>query len=134
MNKITLIWSYLLIYILLPALVLHYAMLKYPNVISSTTVLITMVYLFSLFVISILQLYTKWKSIPTGLSVMATILYINFIFPTIKMNYMGASIVISFQNLIMIMYFLLILKIVLSVYYDIKEKHLSFMSRYTSNE
>ena len=134
MNKVTLLWGYFLIYILLPALFLHYAMMKYPNLISSTTALITMFYLFSLFVFSILQLYIKWKSVPTGLSVISTIVYLNFIFPQIKMNYMGANIVINLHNFLLIIYLLLILKIILSIYYDIKEKHLSSMRKYTINE
>ncbi len=134
MNKVTLLWGYFLIYILLPALFLHYAMMKYPNLISSTTALITMFYLFSLFVFSILQLYIKWKSVPTGLSVISTIVYLNFIFPQIKMNYMGVNIVINLHNFLLIIYLLLILKIILSIYYDIKEKHLSSMRKYTINE
>ncbi len=134
MKKVTLLWGYFLIYIIFPALFLHFVMMKYPKLISSTTSLITMLYLFSLFVFSILQIYIKWKSIPTGLSVVSTILYLNFIFPEIKMNYMGANIVINLHDFLLIIYSLLTLKIILSIYYDIKEKHLSSMKEYTTDE
>ncbi len=116
---------YFLIYIALPAGVLHLLAAKYPDIGNSGIPLITMLFLLILFVMSVLALYIKYTSIPTAISIGATIIYMNAVFSTMHINLMGANITIRMQTLLLLIYGLLILKIIIAIYSDVKQKSLS---------
>ncbi len=116
---------YFLVYIALPAGILHFIAAKYPEIGNSQIPMITMLFLLILFVMSIVSLYTKYTSIPTAISVIATIIYMNAVFSNMHISLMGANITIKMQTLLMIIYALLAVKIIIAIYSDVKQKSLS---------
>ncbi len=125
MKRETTIGLYFLIYVALPAVILHAIALKYPEIGNSNVPLYTMFYLIILFISSAIGVYTRYSSIPTAISVAATIIYMNYVLSRMSIQIMGASITIEMRNLLLIIYALLTLKIFLAVYADYKQKGLS---------
>ena len=125
MRRETAIGVYFLVYVALPAVVLHAIALKYPEIGESSIPLYTMIYLVLLFVSSSIGTYTRYSSIPTAISVVATIVYMNYVLSRMDLQVMGASITIEMRNMLLMIYALLALKIFLAVYADYKQKGLS---------
>ena len=132
MKRETYLWASFVFYILLPALFLHAVMVKYPGIISQTSAFFTMLYFFIIFVLAISRLYTRWKSVPGVLSIITTMFYLNYLSSVLRIEYMGANIIINLRRFIFLLYLFLILKAILYIYYDVKEKHLSPMKEYTT--
>nr|AAZ32498.1 hypothetical protein [uncultured euryarchaeote Alv-FOS4] len=116
---------YFMIYVIAPFAALRAIMTKYPTVISPSTATITMIYFLLLFTFSIITLYTKYSSIPTALSVIATIVYLQLLVSHIHLKISGAYISINMSTMLLLIYILLLLKMIVSIYSDTKQKHLS---------
>jgi len=125
MNREVNVAVYFLIYLAIPAMILHYIELEYPGVVESFVVLITMLFLLILFVASSIALYVRYETIPTVIGVIATVIYSKYVFANVHLSIMGAVISVNFQNILTIIYALLVIKIILAVYSDMKQKHLS---------
>ncbi len=125
MRKEVKVGFYFMLYVGMPFLALHFLILKYPTLENSSAPFISMIYFLSVFVFSTIGLYIKYTSIPTAISIAATIIYMDLVFSHIQLNIMGASITLQMGSFMMLLYLLLILKMGISIYADIKQKHLS---------
>ena len=125
MNREVNVAVYFLIYLAIPAMILHYVELEYPGIVESSVVLITMLFLLILFVASSIALYVRYETIPTMIGVIATVIYSKYVFANVHMTIMGAVISVNFKNILTIIYALLAVKIILAIYSDMKQKHLS---------
>ena len=125
MKREVMVGVYFMIYIALPTIILHYLQLKYPELAGSVAPFYTMVFLIIIFISSIASLYTKYSSIPVGISAIATIVYLNFVLGKLHLELMGAEITIDIKTMLYAIYLLLALKIMLAIYGDVKQKGLS---------
>ncbi len=115
---------YFVIYIIIPAIALNFASKVYAPLSNSSFSLFTMIYLLALFVISIIDLYVKQKSLSVFFSSITTAAYLQILFSDVSLQNMGISIDVNMQNLLYLVYILLGLKIGVAVYYDVKQKSL----------
>lgn len=116
---------YFLIYVGIPTVALHYITQKYPGLISNNAITITMLFLLTLFLSATVALYIRYTSIPTAISIIAAIIYLNILYSSMSFTVIGANISLKMQNLLLIIYALLTVKIILAIYSDLKQKHLS---------
>ncbi len=114
-----------IIYVMLPYMAIRIVMEKYPGVISPHTAILTMAYFIALFVFSLLSIYSSYDSLPTILSVVTTMIYIQLVLSNISLKVQGAVLSINLSEMLMLLYILLSLKIVASIYSDVKQKYLS---------
>ena len=112
---------YFVIYLILPLTLLVYARGKYPGIITWNLIVVSMIYLFSVFSLSITQLFTKWKS-PSSIGIfVATIIYMNSVMGTLNINYEGTVIYVNLRNMLIFLYAILALKTALLICTDLKE-------------
>ncbi len=112
---------YFVIYLILPLTLLVYARGKYQGIITWNLIVVSMIYLFSVFSLSITQLFTKWKS-PSSIGIfVATIIYMNSVMGTLNINYEGTVIYVNLRNMLIFLYAILALKTALLICTDLKE-------------
>nr|AAZ32469.1 hypothetical protein [uncultured euryarchaeote Alv-FOS1] len=114
-----------MIYIVLPFIGLRLLMLKYPELVGGTLAMITMIYFVTLFLFSVLAVYSRYSSVPTVLSVVTTIIYMQFALSHINFRMSGADISVNMSTMMLLLYILLSLKMLVSIYSDTKQKYLS---------
>ena len=113
------------IYVIIPMFLLHYLMIKYPDIVTVSLAEMTMLYLTSLFIFTAVRFYTNLKLLADIGSALITVFYLNYVCGSITFNYMGAEATINLGRFVSIIYALLIIKIAYSIYDTAKEKVLS---------
>ncbi|GEM_PF-5800657 len=125
MKKEVFVGAYFIIYVALPAMILHYIQIKYPEIANSNAPLYTMLFLIIIFISSVAGLYIKHSSVSVAISVVATIVYMNTVLSQMHLQIMGANITIDLRTTLYAIYALLIVKILIALYEDLKQKDLS---------
>ncbi len=125
MNREAHIAMNFMIYVILPFAGLRAVMMNYPGVVEPFMAEITMLYFLFLFVLASLSLYLRYPSLCTVISVAVSIVYINFALTSVRFFVDGAKISVNLSAMLLVLYILLSVKILVSVYSDVKQKHLS---------
>ncbi len=121
-KKIVHIIAYVAIYLLIPMYLLLLASDKYPEIITRSVLLTTLIYLVTLFILSVMQIFVRWKSIPSVGIFIATVFYMNLMLSNMKFKYQSAVITIDLGNLLFIIYILLSLRTALVIWDDLKNR------------
>jgi len=122
MKKGLQIGIYAIFYLVLPMYFFYTAEEKYPDTVTWNLITVSMIYLATLFILSTIQIFVKWRSVPSAGMFLVTVLYMNTVMRDITINYYGAVVQINLKNFLLILYMFLMLKTLAVAYDDIKGK------------
>ena len=125
MKKSLQISIYAFLYLVLPLYFFYTAEEKYPNIVTWNLITVSMIYLATLFTLSTMQIFVRWRSVPSAGMFLATVLYMNTVMRDITINYYGAVVEINLKNFLLLLYMLLMLKTLVVAYEDIKGKRIT---------
>ena len=122
MKKHLQITIYSILYLILPISLLLFAQKKYPAIVTWNLIIVSGIYLATIFSLSVVQIFMRWKSLPSIGIFIATVLYMNFVISDIRISYQRTVIHVNLSNTLILLYAILALKTVILIYGDLKKE------------